>query len=263
MRLYLEVAKKSFQRHLAYRAANLAGILTNTFFGAIYVFIFLALFRERGLVGGLDARDAVTYVVVSQSLLMAMSAFGNRELSEAIIKGDIVTDLSRPVDFYAFWAAIDLGRAVYYLIFRGIPTFLIGWVLFRARVPLDPVTWALFLVSIAVGMAVSFAFRFITSSLAFWMTDARGINYLTGTFVMFFAGFIVPLNFFPASVRAIAEWLPFRALAHLPISVYLGKASGPALAQVLALQAIWLVGLTLGGRAMLRLMVRRLSTHGG
>jgi ABC-2 type transport system permease protein len=98
MRICLAVALKSFQKHLAYRAANLAGIITNTFFGAVYVYVYLALFPDRAAVGGSDVRDAVTYVVLSQSLLMAMSAFGNRELSEAIMKGRIASDLARPLN---------------------------------------------------------------------------------------------------------------------------------------------------------------------
>ena len=109
--LYFYIATKSFQKNLAYRAANLAGIATNTFFAAVYVSIYTALLQGQGEVGGLDTRDAVTYVVITQSLLMAMSAFGNRELSDAIVKGQITADLSRPVDFYLYWAAIDLGRA--------------------------------------------------------------------------------------------------------------------------------------------------------
>lgn len=263
MGAYLQVAVKSFQRHLTYRAANIAGILTNTFFGGIYVFVYTALLARRGVVGGLDVHDAVTYVVLTQSLLMAMSAFGNRDLSEAIIKGEIVTDLSRPVDFYLYWAAIDLGRAVYYLIFRGAPTFVIGWVLFRVRLPPHAALLLLFVATVATGMALSFAFRFITNSLAFWTTDVRGIHYLTNTIVMFFSGFIVPVNFFPDALRSVVEWLPFAALAHLPVNLYLGKVDAVGLARALALESAWLVILVALGRFMLNRMVRRLSAHGG
>ncbi len=263
MRPYVELAKRSFQKHLAYRAANIAGILTNGFFGMIYVFIYMALLRERGQLGGFDAHDAATYVVISQSLLMAMSAFGNRELSDSIVRGDVVTDLSRPIDFYALWAAIDLGRAMYYLIFRGIPTFAIGWVLFRVQIPRHVDTWLWFLISILAGMAVSFSFRFITNSLALWTTDARGIQYLTNTFVLFFAGFVIPLNFLPAPLQTVVHLLPFRSMAYLPISIYLGKTSGGALARALAMEAAWLVVLVLLGRLMLRRMFRRLTIHGG
>ena len=261
--VYLHVAAKSFQKNLAYRAANLAGILTNTFFGAVYVAIYTALFRGRGDVGGLDVRDTVTYAIIAQSLLMVMSAFGNRELSEAIVKGQIVTDLSRPLDFYLYWAAIDLGRAVYFLLFRGAPTFVISMLIFRGRLPADAATWLLFLGSIATGTLLSFAFRFIANSLAFWTTDARGILYLTNTLLMFFAGFIVPINFFPAWLRVFVEVLPFRGLAQVPISVYLGKIDGPTLARLLGEQALWLSALVLIGRWVLSRMTRRLTVNGG
>jgi ABC-2 type transport system permease protein len=261
--VYLAIAVKSFQRSLTYRAANVAGIVTNTFFGAIYVFVYVALLKDRGAVGGLDMRDAITYVIVSQSLLMAMSAFGNRDLSEAIIRGEIISDLCRPTDFYLLWAAIDLGRGVYFLIFRGIPTYVLGAILFGIRVPADPLTWGAFTLCLLTGMVVSFAFRFIANSLAFWTTDARGLNYLTNTVVMFFSGFIVPLNFFPPGLRTLTEWLPFRALAHLPISVYLGKVDGAELAGALVQQALWLVALAAIGRFVLSRMVRRLAINGG
>jgi ABC-2 type transport system permease protein len=263
MTVYLQVALKSLQRHLAYRAANLAGIVTNLFFGAIYVSVYLALFKSRGQMGGLDARDAVTYATISQALLMVMSAFGSRELSEAIIKGDIASDLCRPLDTYLYWGAIDLGRAVYYLVFRGLPTYLLGTWIFHARMPSDGGIWPLFLGAIVCGMLLSFTFRFIVSSLAFWTTDVRGINYLVSTVILFFSGFIVPLNFLPDALRRAMEWLPFQAMAHLPITVYLGKAEGPALVRTFGLELIWLAGLTFLGRAILHRTLRRVTIHGG
>lgn len=261
--IYFRIAAKSFQRNLAYRAANLAGIATNTFFGAVYIAVYTTLLAGRGQVGGLDMRDAITYAVISQSLLMVMSAFGNKELSEAIIRGQISADLSRPVDFYFYWMALDLGRAAYYLLFRGLPTFVLGLALFRGRLPSSPATTALFLGCVGSGVLVSFTFRFITNALAFWTTDARGLNYLANTVILFFAGFIVPLNFFPPWLQTVAAALPFRALAHVPANVYLGKLSGAEIAATLALELAWAAGLMLVGRWTLGRMVRRLTVAGG
>ena len=175
MGLYWHVAVKSFQKNLAYRAANVAGIATNLFFGAVYVLVYRALFADRAQVGGFTVEDTVTYAVIAQSLLMVMSAFGNRELSEAIVKGTIAVDLARPIDFYCYWAAVDLGRAVYFFFFRGVPTFLLGALLFGVEVPASPQGWLQFFTAVVLGMLVSFAFRFITNSLAFWTSDiARG-----------------------------------------------------------------------------------------
>ncbi len=263
MSVYLAVAVKSFQRSLAYRAANLAGLATNIFFGAVYVYVYIALFHGRGAVGGLDLRDTITYAVLTQSLLMVMTAFGNRDLSEAVVKGDIATDLSRPVDFYFFWAAQDLGRAVYYLFFRGLPTFAFCMLLFRPELPATPAAAAACLGVLLLGTAISFAFRFIISSLAFWFSDVRGLNYLSGTLILFFSGFIVPLNFLPTGLRTIVELLPFEALAHLPINIYLGKIGGPALMQAAAIDIAWLIVMIVAGRGVLNRMVGRLTVAGG
>jgi ABC-2 type transport system permease protein len=263
MSMYWRLAVKSFQKHLAYRAANVAGIATNGFFGAVYVLVYTALFSERAEVAGLTLSDTITYAIVAQSLLMAMSAFGNRELSDAIVKGTIAVDLARPVDFYAYWAALDLGRGVYYLIFRGVPTFVVGALLFGVRWPPSVGVFLLFLGTVAFGMVISFAFRFITSSLAFWTTDARGLIYLTNTVIMFFSGFIVPLNFFPPPLQAVANALPFRALAQLPINVYLGKLTLSEMLPTLFGLLAWLLVLVILGRVTLARMVRRVTLAGG
>ncbi len=263
MGLYWHIALKSFQKHLAYRAANLAGIATNVFFGAVYVLVYRALFGNRGEVGGFTVNDTVTYAVLAQSLLMVMSAFGNRELSEAIVKGTIAVDLARPIDFYYYWAAVDFGRAVYYFFFRAIPTFALGALLFGVEMPQDLTTWLRFFFSMILGMLVSFAFRFVTNSLAFWTSDARGILYLTNTIIMFFSGFIVPLNFFPPWLAAMADALPFRGLAQIPINVYLGKLDAGQLVGFAFQQIAWLAALIMAGRLILRRMVRRVTLAGG
>ena len=57
--------------------------------------------------------------------------------------------------------------------------------------------------------------------------------------------------------------LPFSALANLPVNVYLGNVTGPELAQALVVQAAWIIALVIGGRALLRRLVTRLTVQGG
>lgn len=263
MQVYLQVAARTFQRHLAYRAANLAGLATNLFFGAVYVSLYRALYWQRETAGGLDAQDAVTYATVTQALLMVMTAFGNRELSERIVRGDIAIDLGRPLDLYRYWGAVDLGRAAYYLLFRGLPTWLLGLWLFRASLPATPLAALLVVAALAGGMLVSFAFRFVVSSLAFVTVETRGIQYLSSAPILFLSGFIIPLNFLPEGARAVVEWLPFASMAHLPVSVYLGKVAGAELLRAMVVQAAWFLLLTGLGRLLLRHTLRRLPAFGG
>ena len=60
MHLYLELAKKAAQRQLAYRQANLAGLLTNLFFGALRAYVLIALYGARPEIAGYTLTAAVT-----------------------------------------------------------------------------------------------------------------------------------------------------------------------------------------------------------
>src|SRR5688500_619791 len=64
VRLYLEVARRSFRRHLAYRAATLAGLFTNAVWGVLIASVYRALYQgsDVGSVAGFTLRDALTYV---------------------------------------------------------------------------------------------------------------------------------------------------------------------------------------------------------
>ena len=52
MRLYWELARCGFRRTAIYRSAALSGAITNTFFGFLRAYTFIALYQTRGEVGG-------------------------------------------------------------------------------------------------------------------------------------------------------------------------------------------------------------------
>ena len=135
MRLDLELARRGFRRYAAYPMATVAGAFTNTVFGFMQAYILLAVFAHRTDVGGYDSADAVTYVWLAQALLMTVYVFAWQELALRIRDGSIATDLARPLDPQRYWLAFDLGRAPYHFIFRGIPPFIVGALVFDLRYP--------------------------------------------------------------------------------------------------------------------------------
>ena len=118
-RLFFELARRGYRRYAAYPGATWAGVFTNTVFGLITAYVFVAVFRERDTVGSYDARDAVTYVWLASGLLMTVYLWGWHEVALRVRSGDVATDLQRPLDLQVYWLAQDLGRAVYHGIFRG------------------------------------------------------------------------------------------------------------------------------------------------
>jgi ABC-2 type transport system permease protein len=262
VRLYLEVARRSFARIATYRAATVAGVFTNTVFGFVLAYVLLAVYDERDTVGTFDATDAVTFTFVAQGLLMVIGIFGDTEIADRVRTGDVVVDLQRPYDQQAWWAAQTYGKSAYYLVFRGVPPFVAGALVFDLRLPsaTDAIAFG---ASLVFAVGVAFGWRWLLQLSAFWLLDVRGVNQLGWLLASFLAGTYVPIVFFPDWLETTARALPFASMIQLPIEVWLGKHHGADLAAVFAVQAAWVVALALAGRYVLSRAVRRVVVQGG
>ncbi len=263
MRLYVEVAKRAFARQTTYRAANLSGLATNSFFGILRTYLFIGLYAGREIEAGWTLAHAVAFVWVGQALITPIYMWVDSEISETIRSGDVVSDLSKPFDFYGFWLARDAGRALFGLVFRFVPTLAVGLILFNVELPADPGRWLAFGLSVILAIWISFGIRFLVNVSSFWLLDFRGVAVMVMFATSFFSGFLVPLNFWPEAAQVVVVWLPFAGMIQAPMDVILGQANGADLLGVLLFQLVWAVGLMLAGRMLLSQAVRRVVTQGG
>ncbi|MGH8932434.1 MAG: ABC transporter permease [Egibacteraceae bacterium] len=263
MRVYWEIARRGYQRYAAYPAATWAGVFTNTVFGFMRGSVLLALYAHRGEIGGYDASAALTYTWLVQALLMAVYIWGWRELGDRIRTGDIAIDLARPVNLQLAGLSSDFGRALYHLVFRGIPPLLVGAVVFELRMPSGPAAAIAFLVSLVLAVAVSYGFRFLYSLPAFWIVDIRGVMVLAMVASILFSGMTVPVAFFPAWLATVAYATPFPAMAQIPVDIFMGVLSGPEVGVALIIQAAWVAALLLAGHVIFAAGTRRLVVQGG
>ncbi|GLW54959.1 ABC transporter permease [Kitasatospora phosalacinea] len=264
--VYWSVARGAFRRYATYRAATVAGTVTNTVFGMILASTVLALWRTRPGLGGYDAAQAVTYIWISQGLLVTVAVWGGGfqdDLQARFRSGDIAVDLYRPVDFQGWWLATDLGRAGYQLVTRGAVPMLAGAVLFDLVLPGDPLVWAEFLLSVALAVLVSFGLRFLATLTGFWLHESEGVRAVMTVVSMFFSGMLLPLALFPGLLGELARVLPFSAMVQLPADVLLQRRTGTALLGLYGFQLAWGAALLALGRAGQALAVRRVVVQGG
>lgn len=262
MRLWVEVARRSFRRHSTYRAASAAGLFTNCVFGFLKAAISLALFRHRDDIGGFDAVDAVTFAWITQGFFAVIWS-GLWELGDRIKTGAVAIDLYRPADFQAWWLAQDLGRFGYQTLVRGIPPVLVGAAFYELRYPRSLGTWMAFLVSVGIAVMLAFGWWFTVQMSGFWLLDANGPVQVAHISLMFLSGFIVPLTFFPESVASLVRLLPPASMLQLPAEVFLGRHQGLDLVGVLGLQLAWATAFVVGGRILLRAADHKVVVQGG
>ncbi|MER6673163.1 ABC transporter permease [Streptomyces sp. NPDC000983] len=262
-RLYAAVAAGGFRRYATYRVATAAGVFTNTVFGVILVYTYLALWDERPHLGGYDQTQAVTYAWLGQALYSTLAIQGGgveKELMGRIRTGEIAVDLYRPVDLQLWWFSQDLGRSLFQLLGRGVVPFAFGAVFFPMALPSEAVTWAAFLVAVVLAMAVSFGIRYLVALSMFWLMDDRGANQTLMILGIFCSGMVLPLNAFPEPFGDVVGALPWAAQLQMPADVLMGEVS---VGYAFAFQAGWAVVLLAAGRLLQGAATRRVVVQGG
>ena len=244
--LYVAVAVRAFRRYSTYTAATLAGIFTNSVFGVIISFSYIAVWAQNPSAGGYDRTDAITYAWLGQAMIMTVAVWSGGatdDLATRIRTGDVALDLYRPVGVLGWWLATDLGRAAYHLLTRGLAPTLVGALVFDLRYPADLATWLLFWLSVPLAVVVSFGIRMLVTASAFWLLDDTGVRNLQVVCAMFFSGLVVPLVLFPSWTRELVMALPWAAFLQVPADIWLGQRAGAEAWWGLAFQAVWAVAL--------------------
>jgi ABC-2 type transport system permease protein len=259
----VEVARRAVQRQFAYRTENLAGLITNAFFGYIRAAVFLAVYQSTTSLGGYDAGAAVTYMWVTQAMIMVTSNWGWWEVEESIRTGDVVSDLAKPFSYVGFWMARDLGRAAYFVIFRALPIMLVGQVLNGLSWPTSIGAWLAFGLGLWLAVVVSFGWRFLLNVSAFWTTDARGLGTIALTASLFLGGFVVPIRYFPDWSQPLVLALPFASYVQTPADLFVGRIQGADILGALLFQVVWAIVLLAAAHLVTLLAIRRVVIQGG
>lgn len=263
MRLFWEMVKQSFRRYMTYRAATFAGLMTNFFFGLFRVAVLLALLENRTEIGGYTAQGVIVYTGFSQAMLAMLNLFGWWDLMVSVHSGDVSSDLLKPMDFFTYWMAQDLGRALVNLLLRGILFMALFELVYDMTYPKTAVHWLIVSISIILSWLISFCFRFFVNLAAFWTPNAKGIGRFGFVVSWFFSGQLMPLRFFPQWVQTLATLTPFPHMLNTIVELYIGIIDGPEAWLMLLTQLVWVIGLVIICQVVLKTAVRRLVILGG
>jgi len=271
MRPYLAAFRARFQLMLQYRAAALAGFATQCWWGGIKIMVFAAFYSANAAAAPISLGDAVTYVWLGQALLALLPWLADPEVSQAVRTGGVGYDRLRPLDAYGYWYARTLGwmlaralpRAVLMVLAAGIVLPLVDLGDWAWRPPSGLAAALLFVPAVALMTALAAAVLMLANIVVAASLNERGVNAILMPLVTVFSGSLLPLNFYPDSVRPWLHLQPLAGLVDIPFRIYFADLAGAAALQSLALQAGWtLVLIGLGRFAMERVM-RRLEMQGG
>jgi len=271
LRPYLSVFSGRFQLMLQYRAAAVAGFITQCWFGVIRILIFAAFYAGGAAHAPMSLANAVTYTWLGQAFLAFLPWAPDPDVADMVRSGAVAYERLRPVDTYAWWYVRALAwsmarvapRAVLMVAFASVLLPLVGLGKWGLPPPHSLAAAGLFALS-AVGMVLlSAAITLVINTVVVATMTDKGAGALAAAVVNMLSGLVLPLAFFPDWLRPWLRAQPVAGLIDIPFSIYFGGLSGWSAAGAVALQFGWVVVLVLAGRAWLGRSMRRLQVQGG
>jgi ABC-2 type transport system permease protein len=214
-------------------------------------------------IGGYDATEIITYISVAW--IGRSLTFNNidREISSQVTEGNITQSLLKPIDFQVMTYFGALGEAGFRLVLFTLPISVVVFPLFRVGAPVSAGAAAAVAVSYFLAFLVGSGINFVLGTFALRLKSILGLVRAKMLMLAFLTGTLVPLTFFPGPLRTAVELLPFQAMSYIPVTIWLGKRTGPELWEGLAIQLFWAVALFALGRVLWLTGVRRASVQGG
>ena len=252
---------------MQYRAAALAGVATQFFWGFIYIMIFQAFYAQTMGEQPISLEELVTYLWLQQSFLaFIMLWFRDNELFDLITTGNIAYELCRPIGIYEYWFSKLLAQRLASALLRCFPILLLAFLLpsaYRLMLPPDLKTFILFCISLLLGLFVLVSISMFIYISVFITLSPMGSLLVFGVVGEFFAGMVIPIPLLPEWLQQIVYLLPFRLTADFPFRVYSGNIPNSEAVEGIMIQLIWLVALVFLGKMALHKAMKKVIVQGG
>ncbi len=250
-----------FYDALAYRGEMIIWMLATTM-PLVMLALWSAVARDAP-VGRYGQAQFVAYFLAAFVVRQLTGAWVFYVMNFEIRDGTLAMRLLRPVHPLAAYAAEGIAsmplRIVVSVPVAAISLAVVG----PSAVTHDPQLWALWVLSIAGAWLLSLFVNFAVGCTAFFAESS--MKFMDAWLVFYFvlSGYVVPIDLFPAGLRAAVNFLPFRYQIGLPIEIMTGALTPAEALRLLGAQAAWvLAGLAV--TAMLwRKGVQRFAAYGG
>ncbi len=180
------------------------------------------IYAGRAEASGLTLAGVLTYTLLAEVFREPLECRGSG-LEQALWDGSISLCLLRPFGIFSQFAALKIGGWLFSLVFFSLPLLLAAPVLGVNPLPAYGHLAVFFLFSLLLAILVGLALEFI---LAAFMVDLAhnlyAIQRIREIVITVFSGTLLPLALMPWGIGSVFAWLPFAAMASIPLQIYVG-----------------------------------------
>lgn len=263
MKKFMEVMKINFKSLFQYKWTFAMSLMTQPIIFVIDYIVFRSIYSYGGRtdIQGYTMEQMVWFFTAN---LLVNAFVWNPcvgELSGKILSGDLSTDLLRPISFYRY----EMARCVSSRFISIIVDFLPGIILYSLILPPKFITF-ISLIKAFLVIIPAFFLNYITASLiglcAMWVKNSSSLYAISTILISFAGGCLIPMEFYPAWLVRLTDFLPYKYIYYLPIQFILNREmvqGSSVLVQTLLIQMAWILAL----RLLYQLAWKHLLEHYG
>ena len=252
---------------LQFRLGTAATLFGNLIYLALVYYLWKAIYASSGtdVVNGMTFHDAMIYLILATAIFNFLEMFILWDMSRSIQSGEIIMHLLKPMKYrtYMFWSYSGSHVVLFFLTF--LPTFFVVMIVTKGAIPLGlNLLW--FVISLVLALIVNFNLEMLVAPICLYTESTWGVNIVKETIVLLPSGATIPLAFFPEGLRKAVEYMPFRAVYDIPLTILLkknGTDSYDGLLEKFGVQIIWGIVLCILGNLFWNHAVKRITVNGG
>lgn len=224
---YIQVIKNSFARNIVYRMNVFAMLFSDLIVFGVFFYFWSSVYRDGHQIGMYTLSSIVSYYLAVNlfGLLIKGDDIAWR-VGDEIRLGQITPSLLKPIHYIFYKLSQSIGGLILRLavVFFSIITISL---LFGQYIdfPADPLRIVYFLISLFLGWVIYFFLFLCVGIMTFWIGMAKGLNFSLSVVAGFLEGSIIPLDLIGARFIEISNFLPFKYIIFMPVSIYLGHVS--------------------------------------
>ena len=258
------VALATIKEYLAYRTHMLVSLFVGPVYFAVQYFIWGAIYSDGGAVAGIEYEQMIRYFGITALIGYLTWGSADWNLSMLVQTGRFLTFRLRPMHHRFFALSQKVGHRFLAIFMEFLPCAVLLVLIFDIN--LIPAHTGWFIVSVILASLIHFFIAYCIGILSFWFVRTDGLRMAYWLFDSIFAGFLIPLTFFPQWMQLLQFFLPFKYTAYVPAMVFIGEyrlgGYELSLPAIVGIQALAALGMFLVSELMYRAAMKRFTAVG-
>ncbi len=257
---YNSIFFTSIKSNLTYIGEMFYGTIFMLVIMYIFINLWKAAFATNNMHVNMGYVETVWYLLITQAIIFSLNP-AYITISEEVQSGSIAYTMNRPYNYLFYHFFNGLGDSV----IRFIINLSTGSVLVISLV--GSLQFKLFyVIPLVVIVFMSFLLNYCINALiglsSFFIEEAEGVAFIYKKFLYLLGGVLIPLDFFPTTLKTIVHYLPFAFITFSPSKLFV-HFDVHQYYQVFSGQLIWICLLTILLGIVFRIGRRKLTINGG